>query len=99
MMDETEIKYSRFDQVKILTTKNVKYLSSPPDTVVTPDGLWQVTAVVGEDLLLAKNSCIIRIPTTDVLKVAEYDINHLISKLGRILDYGEDKRGKGKEGT
>jgi hypothetical protein len=99
MMDEIEIKYSRFDQVKIITTKNVKYLSSPPDIIVTPDGLWQVTAIVDEDLLLVKNNCIIRIPTTDVLKVAEYDINHLISKLGRILDYGEDKRSKGKKGT
>lgn len=96
-MDEIEIRYSRFDQVKIITTKNVKYLSSPPDTIVTPDGLWQVTAAVGEDLLLVKNSCIIRIPITDVLKVAEYDINNLIGKLGRILDYGEDKRSKGKE--
>jgi hypothetical protein len=91
MMDE-EIRYNRFDQVRLLTTRNVKYLSSPPGQEITPDGLWQVVAAVDGDLLLAKNSCIIRIPATDVLKVAEYDINNLIKKLGSISRNGEDKR-------
>ena len=97
-MDEIEIRYSRFDQVKIITTRNVKYLSSPPDQQVTPDGIWQVAAAVGNDLLLAKNSCIVRIPATDVLKIAEYDIQSLINKLGSISKYGEGKRQREETG-
>jgi hypothetical protein len=76
----------RFDQVKILTTKNVKYLSAPPGTKTTPLGMWSVVAAVGQDVLLAQKSTIILIPATDVLKVLSYGLESVIKNLGRLSD-------------
>ena len=79
----------RFDQVKILTTKNVKYLSAPSGTKVTPQGIWSIVAVIERDLLLTQKLTIIRIPSTDVLKILSYDLESVIKKLGRLSD-GEE---------
>ena len=81
-----EVRFQRFDQVNLRTTKNVKYLSAPPGTKVAPDGAWSVVAVVGDDLLVVKRTAIIRIPATDVLKVASYDINEITKPFGRFTD-------------
>ncbi len=74
----------RFDQVKILTTKNVKYLSAPPGSEITPYGIWSIIAAVDKDVLLAKNSIIIRIPSTDVLKIMSYDLETMTKNFGRL---------------
>jgi hypothetical protein len=80
-----ETRIGRFDQVRLLTTKNVSYLSAPPGTQPSPQGLWSVTSVVNDkELLLAQKSVLIRIPATDVLLVAGYDINKVTKNLGRL---------------
>jgi hypothetical protein len=79
-----QIKISRFDQVRLLSTKNINYLSAPPKTQVNPSGIWSVCAVVGNDLLLVKNNTIIKAPPGNVLKIADYDITRLTSILGRL---------------
>ena len=87
-------KVARFDQVKILTTKNVTYLSAPLGNKVSPTGLWSVTAIIGEnELLLAKQSAVIRIPATDVLITASYSIEKITKNFGR-LSRGESEKGK-----
>ena len=87
-------KVARFDQVKILTTKNVTYLSAPPGSKVSPAGLWSVTAIIGEnELLLAKQSALIRIPATDVLITASYSVEKITKNFGR-LSCGESEKGK-----
>lgn len=78
------MRISRFDQVRLLSTKNVNYLSAPPDEQVSPDGLWSVCAAVGDELLLVKNSAVIKAPLTNVLKVVDYDITRLTQTLGRL---------------
>jgi hypothetical protein len=94
MTQYEEVRFQQFDQVRLRTTKNVKYLSAPPDTVVSPKGIWSVAAVVkvedAYDLLLVKNSVTIRIPAVDVLKTVAYDIAEITHQLGRFTD------GKGK---
>jgi len=87
---EQEVRFNRFDQVHLRTTKNVRYLSAPPGTTPSPKGVWSVAGVVDGDLLLVKHSCIIRIPAADVLKIESYDINAITKPLGRLLD-GEDR--------
>lgn len=87
-----ENRVGRFDQVRILTTKNVTYLSAPPGTDVSPKGIWSVTAIIGEELLLAKQSALIRIPAADVLIVAGYSIDKVTKNLGK-LSHGK-KEGK-----
>ena len=89
---ETHI--GRFDQVRIITTKNVSYLSAPPGTNVSPQGLWSVISIIaGNELLLAQKSALIRIPATDVLLVAGYDVKKVTKNLGRL------SRGERKEET
>lgn len=89
-----ETKVGRFDQVRLLTTQNVSYLSAPPGTQVSPQGLWSVVSIVAEnELLLAQKSALIRIPATDVLLVAGYNVEKVTENLGRL------SRGKAKEGS
>jgi hypothetical protein len=84
MPDKEKIRIGQFDQVKLLTTKNVSYVSAPPGTKISPHGLWSVVSVVVDDLLLAKKNILIRIPVTDVLLVAGYNLDELTSNLGRL---------------
>lgn len=89
-----ETKIGRFDQVKLLTTQNVSYLSAPPGTSVSPQGLWSVVSIVNDnELLLAQKSALIRIPAADVLLVAGYNLDELTKNLGRL------SRGKREEKT
>ena len=82
----------QFDQVRIVTTMNVRYLSAPPDTHIDPKGIWIVAAAVGNsELLLTKNNVTIRIPAADVLKIAEFGLNRIFNRLGR-LSYGESNK-------
>lgn len=90
----------RFDQVRIKTTKNVKYLSAPPGTKISPQGIWSVVAVVADDeLLLAKSNAIVRIPINDVLKVADYSLKDVLAPLGRLSRYEQRRETKGKKST
>jgi len=92
-------KIGRFDQVRILTTKRVSYLSAPLGVETTPNGLWSVTSIINNnELLLAQMSCIIRIPAEDVLLVVNYDLNEITKNLGR-LSRGERKEGKEEESS
>jgi len=79
-----QIKIARFDQVRLLSTKNINYLSAPPETKTDPSGTWSVSAVVGGELLLVKNNVVIKAPIANVLKIADYDITRLTSVLGRL---------------
>jgi hypothetical protein len=99
MMDG-QIRYNRFDQVKILTTKNVKYLSALPGSKIEPKGVWQVSGAVAGELLLVKNNAVIRIPPSDVLKIIEYDITSMTGKFGRFMDgirHEQEQPGQDKE--
>ena len=79
-----QIKIARFDQVQLLSTKNINYLSAPPEIKADPSGTWSVSAVVGGELLLVKNNVVIKAPIANVLKIADYDITRLTSVLGRL---------------
>lgn len=96
-MDTQGTKFSRFDQVKIVTVRNVHYLSAPPGSTVSPKGIWQVAAAIGDELLLVKGNATIKIPVTDVLKVVDYNVNAVTAKFGRLSEYGQEPRKDGKE--
>lgn len=84
-MNNSSRKIQRFDQVKLLTIKNVGYLSAPPGTQTTPQGIWSVVAIVEQnELILAKDNAIIRIPAADVLVISEYDLELMNSVLGNL---------------
>lgn len=85
MPDHELVKYRQLDLVRLLTTKNVIYVSAPPGSVISSDGEWMVAGAVNQtDLLLSKGSTIIRIPAVDVLKVFNYDLDRLQIQLGKL---------------
>lgn len=77
----------RFDQVQLLTTKNIKYISSPIENP-TSDGTWLVSGIINDELLISKAQILIRVPATDVLKVVDYEevMQQLYKQLGSFAD-------------
>jgi hypothetical protein len=91
-------KFNRFDQVQIRTSRNVKYLSALPGTNISPKGVWSVIGVVADsELMITKDNVIVRIPCSDVLKVADYNLFDIESTLGRLLDHGQRRREEGQK--
>lgn len=91
-MDNPGKRIERFDQVRLLTVKNVSYLSAPPNMRVIPQGVWSVAAVVNNnELMLAKENAIIRIPASDVLVISDYNLEGLNNILGRLADGKAEK--------
>jgi hypothetical protein len=93
-MVEHNNKIGRFDQVMILTTKNIDYLSAPPDVEMSPHGVWSVVAAVGDKLMLAKNTILIKIPPLDVKLIAKHDSNKLTNLMEGLLQDGKKNRKK-----
>lgn len=78
-------KIGRFDQVRIITTRNVNYLSAPLGAETNPSGVWSVVAVLNDqELLCARNSMLIKIPIGDVLKIAGYNVEMITKNLGKL---------------
>lgn len=84
------LRFGQFDQVKIITTQNVRYLSAPPGSKVSPKGNWQVSAIINEELLLVKDGATIKIPFRDVLKISEHNISSMTANFGRLSQHGEE---------
>jgi len=94
MSDSVKQKIGALDQVKIITTKNVDYVSAPPNVKITPSGVWSVVAVLNNsELLCVKGNITIKIPISDVLKITEYDVSLVTKNLGK-LSHGEAKKDK-----
>jgi hypothetical protein len=94
MAQKSQHRIGRFDRVKLLTIKNVNYISSTIDKPST-GGLWTVIGLVNDELLLHQGITLIRIPATDVLKMVDYEdtINTFYTKLRSLSD------GQGQETT
>jgi len=82
----SEVRFKQLDQVTLITTRNVSYLSAKPGTELSPHGIWSVAgSVAGSDLILVKNGIVIRIPASDVLKSKENDLDEILKSLERML--------------
>lgn len=91
-MAEDKIKLSRFDRVKLLTIKNLCYISCEGDpSQISTGGIWIVLGLVQDSILLGKGSTLIRLPTQDVLKVFDYEdtMKSLYDTLGRVYESGQ----------
>jgi hypothetical protein len=93
-MSMDNITVNPLDRVKLLTTKNVSYLSAPPDEVVDPHGIWVVACNIGPDLMLTKGNITIRIPYLDVVKIGTYDLKASLEADLRNVMYGKKERKK-----
>jgi len=68
----------QLDIVHIVTTRNVRYVSGPPGAIPDPNINWTVAGNIGTDLLLSGNGVVIRIPVSDVKKIADYNPEALL---------------------
>lgn len=73
--------FNQLDIVQILTTKRIRYLSGPEGHVTSPQGNWSIVGFVGSEAVLAKENTLIRIPLTDIQKIASYDTKGFIDQL------------------
>jgi hypothetical protein len=71
----------QFDVIQILTTKRVRFVSGPPGHATNPHGSWSVVGFMGQDVLIAKDSTIVRVPVGDVRKIANYDMGGIKRQL------------------
>ena len=71
----------QFDVIQIITTKRIRFVSGPPGHATDPHGSWSVVAFVGADVLAAKDSTIVRVPISDVRKIANYDMAGIKSQI------------------
>lgn len=72
---------NQFDIIRILTVKNVKYLSAPKGQKPSPNGDWTVVGILDKiDVLVAKDKTIIRIPIKDIEIIAKYDIKNIFGE-------------------
>lgn len=67
----------QFDIVRILSTKNIKFLSGPPGKSVSPQGDWSIIGFVSDDVLIAKDETVVRAPISSVVKVGSFDVDIL----------------------
>ncbi len=74
----------QFDQVEIITTKHVSYLSARPGEAPSPHGVWSVVGIVDSKALIAKDGALIHVPLNDLRKVSSYDLEQIFSMLRGI---------------
>ena len=75
----------RFDLVTIKTTRNITFLSGPATRPADPRGNWVVYAGTDDgEIILARKETIIRIPAADVVRVAEYGLEHAFESIKKI---------------
>lgn len=72
---------NQFDVVRLVHTRNVKYLSGPSGRATAPKGDWTIVGFVDGDCLLAKQSTIIRVPPADIVLIASYNMQAFGNKL------------------
>ena len=72
---------NQFDVVRLVHTKNIKYLSGPTGRPTAPKGDWTIVGFVDKDCILAKQSTIVRVPPSDIILIASYSMQTFNQKL------------------
>lgn len=61
-------------------------MSSPAGKATTPQGNWIVTGFIKNEVVATKEGTIIKVPISDIRKVASYSIDELLNNLKKPLD-------------
>jgi len=75
---------NQFDVVRLVHTKNIKYLSGPSGRPTAPKGDWTIVGFVDNDCILAKQSTIVRVPPSDIILIASYSMQTFDKKLSEV---------------
>ena len=85
----------RFDIVMIRTIEHVKWLSGPASRPAKPQGRWSVVAGIGgndDEVLIAKDQTLCKIPISDVVKVADYGPEHALESIKKVRNRSDLKK-------
>lgn len=87
----------QFDIVRILSTKNIKFLSGPPGNPASPQGEWSVVGFVATDVIIAKDQTIVRAPLSAVTKIASYNTANIVIKGANLKGLKDGRKGQKEE--
>lgn len=88
------ITYKKFDLVKILTTKNVKWMSADDPSKVSPYGDWSVVNALDDGyLMICKDTNMVCIPNSDVKLSNSYDLSQAFKALENIKNVRTKEEG------
>lgn len=75
--------FEQFDMVRITTTRNVEWMIDVPGKIPDPNGIWSIICTYPQtgELLIQKDTAIIKIPVIDVIKVANFSVGTVFDKL------------------
>ena len=83
------VEIKQFDVVRLHTTKNIRYVSAPPNVEPDPHGLWSVVGNLGKDLLICKGVSVCRVPIQDAYLVSTSPTEQVLEK---IDGKGQDRK-------
>lgn len=71
----------QLDIVQLLRTNRVSYLSGPKSYVTSPHGNWTVVGMIKNDVIIAKDQTVVRVPVDDVRIIGIYSIEDALNKI------------------
>ena len=74
----------QFDQVHLIDTRGITYLSGPPGNPASPHGFWTVVGFREGRPVLAKDSTIIVTSINNIKKVAAYNVDRVFEMQQQI---------------
>lgn len=91
--------WRRFDFIKLITTKNINFVSGPPRRPADPDGIWSVVGNLPgrASVIAAKDETIIVVPITDIRKVGRFDTDTYLRKIKEVKRKPKEGPESGKE--
>jgi hypothetical protein len=82
----------QFDIVRIISAREIKFVSGPRGNPATPQGDWSVVGFVGSDVIITKDSTVVRAPLGSVKLIASYDVENYIKKKQLEKKDGEERQ-------
>jgi hypothetical protein len=73
--------FKQLDIVQIITTKQIKFLSGPEGHAANPHGNWSIVGFVGSEAVLSKENTLVKIPLSDIRRVASYSVDKFMEQL------------------
>jgi hypothetical protein len=71
----------QLDIVQLLRTNRINFLSGPKNYVTSPHGNWTVVGRIKDDVIIAKDQTLARVPIVDVRVVGVYSIDDAMSRI------------------
>lgn len=80
--------FEQFDIIRITTTRNVKWMTDIPGQIPNPNGIWSIICTYPKtgELLIQKDTALVKIPAIDVIKVANFSMNTVFERLEKSVE-------------